>query len=134
MRPNDDFNDLQQISGLEEVKRQINEGLQKKIVTERVASIKLDEAKSQDEIMIEELKKLKAKIVDESNKQIVKKEVDDTLKILKNINENYAKSVSEKINNDEIKYSYVKPKQEVKNLDKMKQELGLKAGEGLKVS
>jgi len=60
--------------------------------------------------------------------------VDDTLKILKNINENYAKSVSEKINNDEIKYSYVKPKQEVKNLDKMKQELGLKANEGLKVS
>ena len=129
-----DFNDLQQLNGLEEVKRQINEGLQKKITTERAASVKLDEAKSQDEIMIEELKKLKAKIVDEGNKQIVKKEVDDTLKILKNINENYAKSVSEKINNDEIKYSYVKPKQEVKNLDKMKQEVRLKADEGLKLS
>ena len=51
---------------------------------------------------------------------MINKKLGDTLKLIKNINENYAKNLSEKISNDEIKYSYIKAKQEVRNLDKIK--------------
>jgi hypothetical protein len=51
---------------------------------------------------------------------MINKKLGDTLKLIKNINENHAKNLSEKISNDEIKYNYIKPKQEVRNLDKIK--------------
>ncbi len=133
LRPTD-FNDLQKLSGIGEITRQIEEGIKNNFSKERTITIKSNPVANQEEIMVDCLKQLKNKIIDCTDKQFIKKEVDDAIKYLQNIDNKYAKSINDKINNDEIKYSYTQPKQEVKYLGKIKAELNLENNNGLKIS
>lgn len=124
-----DFNDLQQISGIEEVKKQILEGLaQKKEMPKIIKEIVPDN--QQEQLAINALKELKEKIVNSDDKKIIKNSVDETIKYLQNFNEEYSKKLGDKINNDDIRYSYTQPKKEVKYLNKIE---GLKMDGGMKI-
>ena len=100
-----------------------------------LTAAKLFEEKTlSDDLPTIELKDFSSISCEELVIDISKKEVDDAIKYLQNIDNKYAKSINDKINNDEIKYSYTQPKQEVKYLGKIKAELNLENNNGLKIS
>ena len=119
-----DFNDLHALSGIAEVRKQLLEGMIAKVkIEEKKDSLNQDD---KDKLIINSLKILKECVINSEDKKVVKNRIDETIKSLKNIDEKLAKEVSDKINNDNIRYSYIQSKKEVKYLNKIKQDQGLK--------
>lgn len=111
-----DFNDLHVISGIDEVRRQIEQGF----VESQVLKSEEREVKKTETDVLDQLKILKKELVELTDKRDIKQKVDNIIKFAAQVDKELSANLDSKLNSDEVKYGYIQPKSEVKYKNKLK--------------
>ena len=108
-----DFNDLHKLSGIDEVRNQIEMGFQAKSSIRKIREEDSSILSTEGDV-IQRLKILKKEMVELTDKRDIKQKVDEIIKTAAIFNKDLAANLDAKLNSDDVKYGYIQPKDTVK--------------------